>query len=236
MKALILLIGESFRAGGWLSRTRGDPSSYKEQKEACMSHIKFIEEANLDAEIMLVSYDTPYTQEMLEWYKPRLVKWKIFEGRAIGFDAVYRQAIDLVEDWDKYDFIHFFRIDLFLKPYFTEVFRVSDKITYSFVSDPLPLLENFPRLNDMMLYVPKKHFAILKKRIVILHDLWVWGVLQRCRITKDVAVYIDSIHDSNTQRCWNPLFRIVNRPESCTCNWEGWRTPGFWKHPVLIDE
>ena len=95
MKALILLIGESFRSGGWLSRKRGHPDSYKEQKEACMSHIKFIEDTDLDADIIVVSYSTPYTEEMLSWYKPRLINYTIYEGAAVGFDTIYRQAINL---------------------------------------------------------------------------------------------------------------------------------------------
>jgi len=236
MKALILLTGESFRGGGWLSRRRGSPESYKEQKEACESHVKFIEDANLDADIIVVSYDTPYTREMLSWYGPRLIKSKIHTGKAVGFDNIYRGALDLIDDWSMYDFIHFFRIDIFLKPYFSKVFRWSDKITYAFVVDPIPLLESFPRLNDMMLFVPKNHFDVLKRRIVIMHDLWVWGVIQRCGLTKEVAVYINTIHLSNTQFGINPLFRIVNRPESTKYQWEGWVSPGFLQNPVFIEE
>lgn len=226
MKALFIILGESFRQGGWLSRETGAACSYPDQKLACDSHINFIKflkvKFDVDTDVIIDTYMTPYKNDLLHWYEPYLKEAAIHECKAFGFENLYRHALTLINNYEDYEFIHFFRIDLYLKPYFSQVFKMTDKLQYSFRTTPIPFIECVPRLNDMMLYVPRNHFDILKRNIVLLHDLYIWGLIQRCGLKKSVCTYIKTIHDSNTRRDWNPLFRIVNRPESIKWEWYGY--------------
>lgn len=43
MNSLLILFGESFRLGGHRNRNRGSEESYRQQINASLSHIKFIE-------------------------------------------------------------------------------------------------------------------------------------------------------------------------------------------------
>lgn len=240
MKCLFIFLGESFRGGEWLSRKRGDPHTYAEQKLACYSHIKFLNFINLKfkitTDLIVDTYETPYSDELVGWYGPR-VKSYVHTGEAIGYENLYKHSLTLIDDIDAYEFIHFIRIDLYLKDYFFKTFKISQThLQYAFRGTPIPFIENIPRLNDMMLYVPKIHFNFLKLKIVLFHDLWAWGILQRLRLTKHVSTYIDTIHDSNTKRDWNPIFRIVNRPESGTWEWEGYVCLNLNKAPVYQDD
>jgi len=237
MKALFIFLGESFRSGGWLSRERGDPRTYTEQKLACESHMKFLNFIHLKfkitSNIIVDTYETPWSRELIEWYSPGLT-W-VHSGPAIGYENLYRHSLSLIDDIDRYDFVHFIRIDLFLKPHFSDVFEPSPThLQYAFRTTPIPLIENIPRLNDMMLYVPKLHFQLLKLKIVLFHDLWVWGLIQRVHMTRNVRTYIDTIHESNTKRDWNPLFRIVNRAEATTWQWQGYKSVKLTEEPRRI--
>ena len=238
MKALFIIIGESFRTGGWLSRERGDIHTYEDQKLACQSHMKFINFINLKfkitSDLIVDTYHTQYADEMLEWYRPNLVNSYIHHGPAIGYENMYKHSLDLVDDLDYYDFVHFIRIDIFLKPFFSKVFRLSESnLQYAFRTNPVPLIENIPRLNDMMLYVPKMHFHLLKNKVVLFHDLWIWGLLQRLKMTKYVRLYSNTFHNSNTQFDWNPIFRIVNREEAKKWDWEGYISRKLNEEPVF---
>ena len=56
------------------------------------------------------------------------------------------------------------RIDLFLKDKFSEVFNpLADKILFPSVCfEPYHKCDIHPRINDMMMFIPKKYYYLIK--------------------------------------------------------------------------
>ena len=133
MNSLLILFGESFRLGGRANRNRGNNQSYKEQINASLSHIKFIESLkknNINMTVSINSYTTKFDNSLNEIYKSVLVDSKYYEN-LIGKSKLIHNCIDRLIDINNYDFILCMRIDLFLKDKFLEIFnQYSDKILF----------------------------------------------------------------------------------------------------------
>ena len=218
MRGLILLLGEAFRSGGQGSRIRGEIASYHEQEMACHSHIDFMKylkkEKNIDMEVYISSYHTRYDKRLLKTYKNYLVG-NGFYDRAMGLNRLLDESMKRIRK-DRYDFIFFVRVDLFLKPFFFEKFEVWDKMKYSNICWTLHnrdhMYNNFPRVSDMMFYIPKKYYHC---KVRLCHESWFFLRRQNRKIkNSDVGVIVKTFHDSDSQKDWNPIYRIVNRPES----------------------
>ena len=79
MNSLLILFGESFRLGGQGNHNRGNNQSYKEQINASLSHIKFIEslkKKNINITVSINSYTTKFNNSLNEIYKSVLVDSK----------------------------------------------------------------------------------------------------------------------------------------------------------------
>lgn len=231
MKGLFILTGECFRLGGQNSRTRDAPESFQEQQKACKSHVKFFkyikEKFSIDSECFINTYNTIYKNQLLDWYKDyHLIDYK-FNDNLIGRDGLYENSIDILKHkLEEYDFIYFIRIDLYLKEYFSKSFKINiDKIVYSSICFiPYHEYNNLPRVSDLMVYVPKKFYDLLIKKIHILcHEGW-YNIQHEegmdCK--KDVTFIIKTYHDSDSAKDWNPLYYIVNREES-----KQWKSIGY---------
>ena len=71
MKAALIFIGEAFRGdgamkSGQMCRTRGDPSSFPDQKLACETHMNFVRklEQNWEVDVFIDTYDTQFNLEI----------------------------------------------------------------------------------------------------------------------------------------------------------------------------
>jgi hypothetical protein len=101
-----------------------------------------------------------------------------------------------------------------LKPDFFDIFNPEIKMILfpSICFMPFHKHNNCPRINDMMLYVPKKYYKYLIN-INIYHDLW-HNLIKNTELTyDDMDTMIHTFHDSDSQKDFNPLYYIVNRPE-----------------------
>lgn len=238
MKAALVFIGEAFRGGGYMKsgqmcRTRGNPDSYYEQKRACDSHLQFIKklERQLDVDVYIDTYSTQFNFKINSWYKDNLVVSKFHEGPPIGYKNIFRDSIDLLCDrLDTYRFVHFFRIDMILKKQFWNEFVFSNKLRYPFrvdvgEYDTVWWWLNAPRLADTMLFVPNSEFNLLKERVPLLDDVWIWGVIQKLGLQKKVDVYVRTIHDSDPKKDWNPLYTFANRMATHEHTFEGFLVP-----------
>jgi hypothetical protein len=217
-KGLIILLGESFRNGNQNSRIRSLPCTYEEQKEACMSHLRWmkkLEDLNISTDLVINSYNTRYNEDLLYWYDTKCINSNFFPD-VIGLNNLY---FDCITRWKElftnYNFVHFLRIDLFLKPFFFDKFKLDDKIRYSSIcytkSDCHITSCRNPRVSDTMLYIPKTFYHLLNNDILN-HSGWP-TLLSLGIQSNDIDVYVNTFHDSDSAKDWNPLYRIVNRVE-----------------------
>jgi hypothetical protein len=224
MKGLLLFIGESFRLGGQNTRNRGDRASYPGQINACKSHIRFIDyikrKFNINIEVFISTYTTQYDRVLLRSYRPYLIGNKIHND-VIGLNNLFHDTIKNV-DLDKYDFVFYIRIDLFLKQTFMEIVNPTINMilfpTICFI--PQHKCGNDPRVNDTMIFIPKKYYKYISE-IIVYHDAWHILVNNTDLNYDDLDTMIHTYHDSDSYKDLNPLYYIVNREQSNVFHSEG---------------
>lgn len=224
-KGLVIFLGESFRKGSQNTRVRGLPESRENQILACKSHLRFIEHVKrqhgMDLSVYIGTYSTPYTNDLLDIYKDRIVGHKIYDN-LIGTNNLFQNACNEIQDKDQYSFILYLRIDLCLKDEFFNVFNPRAKTIHFPTICWLKFnkVNSYPRVNDMMFQIPRKYYIYLPK-LIISHDTWYILVTSTDLTNEDLDVMITTYHDSDSEKDRNPLYYIVNRPESITFHSEG---------------
>ena len=219
MNSLLILFGESFRLGGQGNRNRGSEESYKEQINASLSHIKFIERLkknNINMTVSINSYTTKFLYCLNDIYKHVLLD-SIHYVKLIGQSKLIHNCIDRITNINNYDFILCMRIDLFLKDNFFEIFNpYSDKILFPSVCfKPYHKCGVHPRVNDTMMFVPKKYFNFIKK-VQLDHNTW-YDLIEYHKLSyEDLDVMLNTYHDSDSAKDFNPIYYIVNRYVSNT--------------------
>ena len=227
MNGLILFLGESFRLGNQGTRNRGNRESYEEQIKACNSHIQFIEHIKNKFQMNLLSvyissYNTQYDVNLLSIYEKYLIGHTLYED-VIGLNALFHNTINKIENIDNYDFILFIRIDLYLKEHFMNIFDPTiDKILFPTICwKKDSIYNNHPRVNDMMLFIPKKYYSYIKN-IDICHESWN-NIINNTNLTyENMDTMIHTFHDSDSYKDYNPLYKIVNREETTIFHSEGY--------------
>ena len=112
------------------------------------------------------------------------------------------------------------RIDLFLKNKFIEIFNPNwNKILFpSICYKPHHKCGIHPRVNDMMLYFPKKYYKyiefILYNNGNTGHNLWETFINQTDLTYKDLDTILHTYHDSDSEKDYNPIYYIVNRNQA----------------------
>ena len=227
MKCLIIIIGESFRLGGQGTRARGTDASYEEQIKACNSHINFIEMLNKNYNMKSISvyistYTTTYNEDLLKIYNKYLIGCKIYDD-LIGLNQLFHNSIKSIHTKNQYDFILYLRIDLFLYKNFYNIFRPNwNTIRFpSICWFKDSKVENHPRVNDMLLFIPKKYYKYLTN-INICHETWYQLVENTQLKYDDLDTMINTYHDSDSAKDYNPLYYIVNREKM-----EKWHSEGY---------
>ena len=133
MNILMILAGGSFRLGGQGNKRIGEPASFEGQKDKCLSHRKFADDLlardSVNVDSLINTYTTQYDDSLKGWYPPGTIL--SFNKPFIDDDRLLNDALAMIEDFEKYEGILFVRIDLMLKPNFTDIFHLSDKITFS---------------------------------------------------------------------------------------------------------
>lgn len=213
MKILLLLIGECFRT----KYTHNSP--YKQQIEACNSHILFIkkieEKYKVNFSVYIGSYHTCHDNELYKIYDQYLIGKSMYSN-LIGLNNLFHCSLKNI-DINDYDLITYIRIDLFLKDHFINIFDpFIDKIlfpTICWIDRGGHKTGGHPRINDMMLFIPKKYFKYIN-HIIIDHDCWKHVMYHTNLTYNDLDTLIKTYHDSNSNWDWNPLYYIVNRIET----------------------
>lgn len=219
MKGLIILLGESFRQGNQGTRIRGTKESYEDQIKACNSHILLIKHLEniykTKISVYVSTYKTQYTDELLKIYNEYIIGNIIYDN-VIGINNLFNNSISNIQNIESYNFIFVNRIDLFFKDYFLEVFNPNWTTirfpTICFI--PHHKCGTHPRVNDMMLFIPKKYYKYIHN-IHICHESW-YNIIKNTDLKyDDMDTMLNTYHDSDSFKDLNPIYRIVNRIE---CN------------------
>jgi hypothetical protein len=226
-KGLILLLGESFRLGGQSSRNIGSDESFEGQMKASKSHILFIEnlkQKGCDMDIYLSSYNTKFNNELLDIYEKYSIGYDLYNER-IGVNKLLHNSISKIKDIYEYDYIFYMRIDLFLKEEFLNIFNPKwEMIMFpSICFMPHHKHGIHPRVSDTMLFIPKKYYNYIQYVIFTTdgHELWM-KLIDNAKLTySDMDTMLNTYHESDSAKDFNPIYYIVNRPE-CT----KFHTPG----------
>jgi len=223
---LFVVIGESFRSGGQRSGIRGNESSYTDQMAAVdsmLESLKLLEKKfNVKIGVSLGTYFTQYTSDLVNAYSGRLVGKPDIRGSntTAGLNPFFQTAIERATGPNQtleelYDFVFYCRVDLFLKPNFHATVDLSwSTIRFPFICwKRRAVTKGHPRVSDTMLFIPSHYFSYMA-RFVIGHIAWWHAVTNLSLVYDDLDVMITTFHDSDSQKDWNPLYRIVNRAES----------------------
>jgi hypothetical protein len=229
MKGLLLLLGESFRLGNQGTRSRGEDASYPEQIRACKTHMKFIEALKTqgcDMDIRISSYTTKFDNDLINIYKDNLVNC-IFYNHCIGIHNLFHNSMKTI-NVDTYDFIVYIRIDLCLKDGFINIFNPSwETIRFpSICFLPYSIVDGHPRVNNMLLFIPKKYFKYIGNMDFLPigddgHRLWAQLIKTTDLTYNDLDTMIHTFHDSDSAKDYNPLYYIVNRNQQTIFHSEG---------------
>ena len=227
-KCALVLVGESFRWGSQNTRVRGVPESRDAQFAACKSHVELMDSLlnnhGIQTDVYVCSYTTAYDQELLDFYGQRVKKSKFYD-EPIGTNPIYQAAIGMVESEPDPEnhFMLIVRIDAFLKPRFIEIFDPNSKqILFASICWKKHCMENgYLRVNDTIAQIPLKHKWFLDKLVFGNHSAWHGVMYSPGIMIDDMDTMLQTYHDSDSEKDWNPLYYIVNRPETQTFHSEG---------------
>jgi len=233
MKGLFIISGESFREGLQLERKRDTKHSFHTQKMASESHVDFCnyvkEKHGIQMDVFINTYDTKYEKQLKSWY-PNLWKYKSYK-KLIGIKALIQNA---VKDIDKeFDFIFITRMDIFIKPYFYSVFNPNWK-TIHFMCQEFSkhacggFVENSPMINEIFQFFPKKYYYVFSDYS---ESINAWNDYhKKFHIPHSKMNFmVNTRHDGDSYKDYNPYYRYVGRPESTI-----WHDRGKKINPTLF--
>ena len=223
-RGMLILYGESFREGTQGSRSRDTETSVEPQKQASDSHISFCNYLknthNIDMDIIINTPDTKYESELKTWYNGYNLTYMKNNGE-IGFNAAAQEAVNNM-DKEKYDFIFLTRMDVFIKPYFYNIFNPNWKKIY-FISQDFTgwgncgFVENtdinIPAVNPIFEFIPNNYFKVLSN-INIDHLAWnhynnVFNLTHN-----DMDFMCNEYYDADSYKDFNPYYKMISREEN----------------------
>ena len=222
-RCLLLLYGHSFREGNQGTLTVDTEFSYKTQKAATESHINFIkylkEKYDIDTDIIINTYNTKYEDEFKSWYGNNLILHNT-NKELIGFNNLVNNIIKKFTseyNINNYDFVLLTRCDIYLKPEFNNLINanwkkimfVSQDWTYCGYID-----KGEPRVNPTIKFIPYKYFSIFNKNISVDHDGWYYYKNNHNLTNEDLDFMLDTYHDSDSYKDFNPVYYMACRPEN----------------------
>lgn len=217
MKLLLLFVGACFRSGSQGSKITDTKNSFIQQKNASESHIMLITHLNkfANVDVAINTYETIYENELKSWYNNNLIQ-VLINNELIGLENLINNSLRSIFNINEYDCILVIRIDLFIKEYFLSILNInSNKIQFPFICwAKCCVINNCPRIADTILFIPKKYFYLINNRIFLSHDSWYKNIKEYNLSNHDMEFMINTFHDSDSEKDFNPLYYMVSRPES----------------------
>lgn len=216
MRGLLILTGEAFRQGLQTQRKRDTVESFQPQKMASESHVDFCnyikEKHGIKMDIVINTYDSKYAKELKSWYP----NCKYKSNKELIGPKLVQDVVNKIEKG--YDFIFLTRLDIFIKPYFYSVFNPKWKTIHflcqNYTKVECGMYDTAPIVNHMFQFIPKSYFYVLTN-ICADHDAWkhyheVFHIPHN-----KMNFMVDTYHDADSYKDYNPYYRYVGRPE-CT--------------------
>jgi hypothetical protein len=244
-KCLVLFIGESFREGGQFSRIRNTKDSFEKQQIASLSHIDFLNYIkntySYNIDVIINTYTTIFENDLKYWYDQYLINY-ISNDKLVGLENLLNNGIKSINT-ENYDFILSIRIDLYIKYYFFLKFNVKwSKITFPFIcwiteykqiwddiifstvenNHAYKTFNNEPVVCDTIIFIPKKYFYLFEKRIYLNHDAWYNFKENYNLINDDFEFMINSLHDADSYKDFNPFYYMISRSQNRVCHGKGY--------------
>ena len=226
MKCLILILGECFRDYTKRSVLHQNDDVFDDQKKALLSHVDFIHyiknEYNIDSNVLVSSYKNYYESYITDFYKSNNLNVLNvdFLSDLKFIDGLFRYSVNKIQDINIYDFILYIRTDIELKQYFKKIFNpTASKILFPSVCFSLNSyhIQNnlYPRVSDTMVFLPKNIYSKINlNNFYIGHQSWEWLLKNGLKKDDDlIGTFLSTLHDSDSHKDWNPIYRIVNRDE-----------------------
>jgi len=119
-----------------------------------------------------------------------------------------------IENLNEYNFILFIRIDLFLKPHFFDIFDPTiNKILFPTIcwKHHSTTYWGHPRVNPVMILIPNKYYEHLRHIHLFSHEGWDHLIRDAYLSYDDLDTMINTFHDSDSEKDFNPLYYMVNR-------------------------
>ena len=235
-KFLFCIIGETYRSGGQMSRKRDKNKKVIDlQIKSINSHIEFINyqkntnNLHCDVILNLYSLDKQLDSDILQYYQNCNIIKYYFHQKLMGETNLIDNSIDVIKNniHNDYEFILFTRADIFLKPYFSNIFyKNHNKIKFSFMNEYLDhnnkrqcgqIINNIhinPSICHVITYNPKRFFTLLfeTKFIKKNHDAFKFLIKYfNNQYSQNISLFVNTYHSSSTNLEWNPIFYQVGR-------------------------
>lgn len=216
--------------------TLGDERSYNMQIQASRSHVNFFrflkKKYNIDCDTCINTYTTQYDDHLRKVYKDYSIHDNFYKlgkfGKGVDPAAKLqvRDSLRKINNGKKYLFVFILRIDIFFKPLMQKYFNpFLKKITWPsicWVPDETVKIKNqegekidtkIPRVNDMFMIIPKKFYRQIDilTRYMQHHNSWYQYLRYTLLHNGQMDTLLNTYHDSDSGKDWNPLYFIVNR-------------------------
>jgi len=237
-RGCLILYGEAFREGKQFDRKRDTTKSFENQMKACDSHIKFIEmmkSKNIEMDVSISTYCTKYEKELKEKYANYNLFYScettMIKDVPTSIKHMATQGVKNIK-LDDYSFVLFTRNDICFKDEFIENFQPGERIQFvsqhwshhdCFMEDSRP----YPVINTIIMYVPKKYYFITKD-LRIDHDSWKYFIQKKKLKDTDMELMLDTYHDSDSYKDYNPLYYMVGRKQTDSWYDEGKINENDW--------
>lgn len=245
-KLLLVIAGDCFREGTQGSLLKDTDISVINQIKATESHIFFIEylkkKYNITTDVQLISYASKYENILIDKYNEYNLRYKFYNSYHVDRTALVNAT--RIENIEEYDSILFIRPDMYLKPFFMEIFDpYATKICYPSVCY-INESRDWVRVNDTMMCIPKKYFDLVYYKIgVKLYHRAIPDYISHSReinepllLNIDFDFFLKTLHDSDSYKDYNPIYTLISRPENK--NWYSYgyqiRNPDFL--PIEINQ
>ena len=223
MKGLFLNRGMSFRYGTQFTKDYGNEYAFDGQMYAYDTQTKLInhvmKEYNIKFDVAIDTVSTKYDNYVLEKFKNNII-YSNFQDKP---DATQHHGIKRVYDsleniYPDYDFVFFTRHDLCFSDDFIKLFNpYDDVLKFPFIHwyKGRKTKNNNPSIADTFYFIPKKYFFLIQDfrnlEFIIGHfheilDSWLIKYPDL-----EYNFYVNTYHDSDTRKDWNPLYIIANR-------------------------
>ena len=95
-------------------------------------------------------------------YNKYLLGYKLYNN-VIGLNNLFHNSINSIENIEKYDFILYIRIDLYLKQDFFDCFNpmINSILFPTICWKRDSIVKKHPRVNDMILFIPNKYYKYI---------------------------------------------------------------------------